>query len=199
MSDILRNKPQDTPGMQQMLHGLNDQIVAVQQQIDEHNTYISELEQELGQAQTEQRAAPGLRQQLTRVRAQIHKLQAQADRLKSGAAAARDRATSMERSTSRGAVIPGKTVETSTMQPVRENLTIGYTAQIQEVPGTTLRLHTGPDQDTEMLDGLAPSTQLTLLEGPITADTCTWWRVRTTDGREGWVAGEHLVAPPESG
>jgi TolA-binding protein len=184
--------------MQEMLHGLNDQIMAVQQQIDEHNAYITELEQELGQAQAEQRDVTGLRQQLTEVRTRCYELQAQADRLKAGAAAASDRAISMERGASRGAVIPGKTVETSTAQPMRENLTIGYTAQIQEVPGATLRLHTAPGQDTETLDGLAPSTRLTLLEGPVAADECTWWRVRTTDGREGWVAGEHLVAHPDS-
>ena len=184
--------------MQEMLHGLNDQIVAVQQQIDEQNAYITELEHELGQAQAEQRDTANLHRQLTEVRARIKELESQVDRLKSGAAAASDRAMSMERGASRGAVIPGKTVETSTAQPMRENFTIGHTAQTQEVPGTPLRLHVAPGQDAQALDGLASSTRLILLEGPVAADACTWWRVRTIDGREGWVAGEHLVAHPNS-
>lgn len=198
MSDTLRNKPQDTQGMQQMLHGLNDQIVAVQQQIDERNADITALEQQLGQAQAEQRDTTDLRQHLDAVHAQVGELQSQVDRLKSGAAAASDRAISMERGASRGAVIPGKTVETSSAQPMREDFTIGYTAQTQEVPGTTLQLHAAPGRDAQALKGLASSTRLTLLEGPVSADACTWWRVRTTDGREGWVAGEHLVAHPDS-
>jgi SH3-like domain-containing protein len=38
---------------------------------------------------------------------------------------------------------------------------------------------------------------MTLLEGPESRDNHTWWRIRTTDGREGWVAGEDLRAQPD--
>jgi hypothetical protein len=38
---------------------------------------------------------------------------------------------------------------------------------------------------------------MTLLEGPVQDDGYPWWRIRTVDGREGWVAGTELVTSPE--
>jgi len=60
-----------------------------------------------------------------------------------------------------------------------------------------LRLRAGPGLTQETVATLEDGTRLTVLEGPATADEHEWWKVRTADGQEGWVAGDWLspVAP----
>ncbi len=60
-----------------------------------------------------------------------------------------------------------------------------------------LRLRSGAGLNHEAVDRLPPGTQMTLLEGPHQADNHAWWHIRTTDGREGWVAGEELRSQPD--
>jgi uncharacterized protein YgiM (DUF1202 family) len=60
-----------------------------------------------------------------------------------------------------------------------------------------LRRRNGPSLNSRVIDGISPGTRLTLVEGPVSADGHSWWNIRTTDGREGWVAGEELVTSPD--
>jgi uncharacterized protein YgiM (DUF1202 family) len=76
-------------------------------------------------------------------------------------------------------------------------LAVGITAFVQKAGGKNLRLRNGPGLDTNAFDGLAPGTSMTLLEGPIDKDGYPWWRIKTTDGREGWVAGTELLTQPD--
>jgi hypothetical protein len=72
-------------------------------------------------------------------------------------------------------------------------LKIGATAWVQNEEGKNLRRRSSPGLEASIVDGLAVGTQVTLLEGPVSDDGYTWWRIRTKDGREGWVAGEGLA------
>jgi hypothetical protein len=65
-----------------------------------------------------------------------------------------------------------------------------------EVSGTgadQLRLRAAPGTTGETLATLADGTSLTVLEGPQAADGYEWWKVRTQDGKEGWVADNWIV------
>ena len=55
-----------------------------------------------------------------------------------------------------------------------------------------LRLRAGPGLTQETLMTLDDGMSLAVLEGPVSADEYEWWKVRTEDGQEGWVAGDWL-------
>jgi predicted RNase H-like nuclease (RuvC/YqgF family) len=76
-------------------------------------------------------------------------------------------------------------------------LSAGVTAWVRRAGGMNLRRRSGPSLHSHVVDGIAPGTELTLIEGPVSADGHSWWNIRTADGREGWVAGEELVTSPE--
>jgi hypothetical protein len=76
-------------------------------------------------------------------------------------------------------------------------LSLGATAYVQKAGGKNLRLHDKAGLEGHVSDSLHPGTQLTLLIGPVEKDGYPWWRIRTTDGREGWVAGTELLTHPE--
>ena len=76
-------------------------------------------------------------------------------------------------------------------------LTLGATAYVRKAGGKNLRLHDLAGLESHVSDSLHPGTQLTLLVGPVHRDNYPWWRIRTADGREGWVAGTELVTHPE--
>ncbi|WP_298817227.1 SH3 domain-containing protein [Chloroflexus sp.] len=76
-------------------------------------------------------------------------------------------------------------------------LQIGGVAYVQKAGGKNLRRRQAPGLDSTVLDCLPPGTQLTLLAGPQEKDGYPWWHIRTSDGREGWVAGTELVTEPE--
>lgn len=182
--------------IQTTLRTLADQNNQAEHQVAACQERVRQIEQELDHAPNEQHDDTALRQLLVEARIQMDTLEQQVDRIKAGIAAARDRAASLERSGTHNA-IPGKTVETSSSTPELEDFISDRRAGVQTAVGKTLRLHAGPSQEAQLLQGSALSTRLTLLEGPITADDYTWWKVRTIDGREGWVAGEELVSHPE--
>jgi hypothetical protein len=76
-------------------------------------------------------------------------------------------------------------------------IAVGGTAYVTRAGGMALRMRSGAGLNHDVVDRLAPGTQMTLLEGPQQADNHAWWRIRTTDGREGWVAGEELRSQPD--
>ena len=76
-------------------------------------------------------------------------------------------------------------------------MAVGASAWVRRAGGMNLRRRSGPSLNSNIHDGISPGTKLSLLEGPINSDGHTWWRIRTEDGREGWVAGEELVTQPD--
>jgi hypothetical protein len=76
-------------------------------------------------------------------------------------------------------------------------LALNCDAWVTREGGLVLRLRAGAGSNQSIIARLPVGTQLTLLEGPQTANGFNWWRVRTVGGREGWVAGENLRTQPD--
>jgi uncharacterized protein YhaN len=76
-------------------------------------------------------------------------------------------------------------------------LAAGVSAWVTRAGGLPLRLRSGPSLGDSVIDRLQPGTQMTLQDGPRNADGHAWWHIRTTDGQEGWVAGEDLRTQPD--
>jgi hypothetical protein len=87
----------------------------------------------------------------------------------------------------------------SARPPEREPLTgtsiaIGSIAWLAQNGGVSAHLRTHPHFSIgEDVTRLSPGMQLTVLDGPEYEEEHTWWRVRTTDGREGWVPDVGLM------
>lgn len=69
----------------------------------------------------------------------------------------------------------------------------GVQVTVSGTVGQNLRLRAGPGLTQETLSILEEGTRLTVLEGSEAADGYEWWKVRTDDGQEGWVAGNWLI------
>jgi hypothetical protein len=80
---------------------------------------------------------------------------------------------------------------------VAGGLAAGASAWVTRAGGLPLRLRSGPSLSESVIDRLQPGTQMTLQDGPKQADGHGWWHIRTTDGKEGWVAGEDLRTQPD--
>ncbi len=65
-------------------------------------------------------------------------------------------------------------------------LAIGARAVVNTTAGDFLRVRTGAGVGFPVAFQLANGTQVTLLEGPVSADGYAWWRVQADDGRSGW-------------
>lgn len=76
-------------------------------------------------------------------------------------------------------------------------LAAGAQAWVTRAGGLPLRLRAEPSLNGDILDRLAPGAELTLIDGPRQADGHGWWHVRSSGGREGWVAGEDLRTQPD--
>lgn len=75
-------------------------------------------------------------------------------------------------------------VETEqTLQPA---LQAGQQAVVTTTEGDTLRVREGAGRSFSIVVELEPGAVVILLEGPQIVDDLSWWKIRTTDGTEGW-------------
>jgi hypothetical protein len=71
---------------------------------------------------------------------------------------------------------------------------IGSVAWVAQEGGASTHLRTHPHFERgEDVTRITSGMQFTVLDGPEYEEGYTWWRVRTTDGREGWVPDEGLM------
>jgi len=63
---------------------------------------------------------------------------------------------------------------------------LGMTVRVQTIGGEILNLRRDHTRKAEVIMYLENKMRLTLLEGPIESEGFTWWRIRTSDGVEGW-------------
>jgi hypothetical protein len=88
--------------------------------------------------------------------------------------------------------------EAQTLGPACTELAVNCQAWVTRQGGLVLRMRSEAAIQPDNVVGRLPiGTQMTVLEGPASADGFTWWRVRTVGGNEGWVAGENLVIQPD--
>lgn len=177
------------------IKNLSDRIYELQKQLNQRTSEIDQLTMQLAEAQKQADAAKGAasaeqlalsatQDALKDANARVRELEAQIGQL------AKEKAAMEEQAKSVGAAV----AELASGKP---GLAVGATAWVQQAGGKNLRRRSAPGLNSQVHDGLAPGTQLTLLEGPVAADGYHWWRIRAADGREGWVAGEELVTAPE--
>lgn len=207
-----KNEGDTNEGISQAMRSMSDQIGRQAQE-------IKRLQEELESAQQDAAAAEKARKALAAAEARMAQMEAELKQLKeqlaaattAGAAAAtggKSASAPAESSSvasaissalgSGGAVKIGpSTPAPAAAAPAAGGLQIGGVAYVQKAGGKNLRLRNAPGLDSTVLDGLPPGTQLTLLAGPQEKDGYPWWRIRTADGREGWVAGTELVTTPE--
>ena len=70
---------------------------------------------------------------------------------------------------------------------------VGAQAVVSGTGTAQLRLRVRPGLKEGLLATLEDGTRLAVLDGPEAVDGYKWWKVRTDDGQEGWVAVDWLV------
>jgi hypothetical protein len=178
----------------QAMRNMSDQLASKGKQ-------IADLEDELDDARKDAADKAKAEKALADARAELAKLKIEAAKAKAAEAAAATRAKAAAAAPASAPTPAGTTLggapETAPVAPTPGGLAAGVTAYVRQTGGKNLRLRNGPGLDTVAFAGLPPGTSMTLLEGPVQDDGYPWWRIRTVDGREGWVAGTELVTQPE--
>jgi hypothetical protein len=77
---------------------------------------------------------------------------------------------------------------------VYTEVAVGATVVVQGTAAAGLNLRAEPGG--QVVAAVKEKAELVVLEGPQQANGLTWWKVRTADGKEGWVAGQFLVLKP---
>jgi uncharacterized protein YhaN len=143
------------------------------------------LRNQLKEMQSKPAQNPAATADLDAAHAQIQALQSQLAELQQSAGS----------KSGEGMSIGTKSVASTTAAP--GELAAGVSAWVTRAGGLPLRLRSGPSLNDGVIDRLQPGTQMTLQDGPRDADGHAWWHIRTTDGQEGWVAGEDLRTQPD--
>jgi hypothetical protein len=65
-------------------------------------------------------------------------------------------------------------------------VSVGATATVFTTEGDPLNIRSGPGTQFSIVDRVLSGETVSVLEGPVTAENFTWWRVRTPAGIEGW-------------
>lgn len=77
-------------------------------------------------------------------------------------------------------------------------LTVNCPAWVTRSGGLQLRMRSAPAITPDNIVARLPiGTEMTLEEGPQSAEGLSWWRVTTSGGNSGWVAGDNLVPQPD--
>lgn len=174
----------------EQMRNLSEQIGKLQQELIAKNAQVTDLQSKLDELLRQGKSVNT--NDLDKARDQVRELQDQLTAIKTQqeaaasavAGKATESGTSVAEAGSRG-------VETERVA-TPGGLAVGATAYVTRAGGLPLRLRSGPSLNDSILDRLQPGTQMTLQEGPHSADGHNWWKIQTTDGRQGWVAGEDL-------
>lgn len=67
-------------------------------------------------------------------------------------------------------------------------LSVGDKARVTFSNGLSVRLRQQPRKSGEYIRSIPEGTLMDVIDGPECADSFLWWKIRLTDGTEGWVA-----------
>lgn len=189
------------------LQKLSEQIGSLQRDLTSKNTELEQLRKQSSEANkqetAEDEAADKKTQDLTKMAqqrsAELALAQSKLRELEQQLAQAQAGAQPPTAAAQPGIVSPqpGQLPGHPVRQSGTPGLTVGGTAYVTQAGGKSLRLRSQAGLETQVLDGLTPGTQMTLLGGPEEKDGYGWWHIRTSDGREGWVAGNDLRTQPD--
>jgi hypothetical protein len=188
------------------MKNLSDQIGALQQQLNEKNAEIEQLKQTASSAATKSAGLDDAQQEMAELKKQLQSLQGSlaAAEAEKGASELIQKNKQKEINELKAkleaagtATAAGTTTAAASGAPAAGGLAAGASAWVTREGGLPLRLRSGAGLEHNVLDRLPPGTQMTLLDGPQQADNHAWWHIRTSDGKEGWVAGEDLRTQPD--
>jgi hypothetical protein len=73
----------------------------------------------------------------------------------------------------------------------------GATVIVQGTQGAGLNLREQPTTYAKIVASALEGSELTVLDGPQESDGFVWWKLQTSDGKEGWGAAQWLVLKTE--
>jgi hypothetical protein len=192
LGNVFKKDDDEKREMAEGMQSMSEQIGALSKQLAEKNAEIERLQTAAKGATSDTTALHAARQQVDDLQKQLRELQRKI---------AEDQATreaeAMAADLIRKQKAEAQTKEVAAAPAAPGSLAIGGTAYVTRAGGMALRLRTGAGLNSDIAGRLQPGTEMKLLEGPRQADNHAWWRIRTTDGREGWVAGEELRTQPD--
>ncbi len=195
-------------GISEAMRSMSDQIGRQAQEIKRLQEALETAQQDAAAAEKVRKALADAETRMAQMEAELKQLKDQLAATGTGAASGGKSASASggETTTTSGSItgsVSGAFGTSGVLKigpstpaadtPTTGGLHIGGTAYVQKAGGKNLRLRSAPGLESTVLDGLPPGTKLTLLAGPHEKDGYPWWQIRTTDGREGWVAGTELV------
>ncbi len=71
-------------------------------------------------------------------------------------------------------------------------VTAGYYAVVVETGGVGVTVRNGPSTSNQPVTVAGENAIILVLEGPTAGGAYQWWRVRLSNGTEGWVVGDFL-------
>jgi hypothetical protein len=203
MASLFGNKD-DMKQVGEDMQKLSEQIGALQQQLSAKSKEADSLRSQLSQNAGNPAALQQAQAQIESLRSQLADMQKQQGTSTNDAAlqqahsqiqALQQQLTALQQQhTSSGTASQSQSVGASN---AAGGLSAGASAWVTRAGGLPLRMRSGPGLNQSVIDRLQPGTQMTLQDGPRQSDGHAWWHIRTTDGREGWVAGEDLRTQPD--
>ena len=176
----------------QAMRNMSDQLAAKGKEVADLQKQLEGAKKDAAAGQAAEKALADAQAKVRQMQAEMAKLQIQAQSAQNKAKQAAAAAAKAEVEASAGTTLGG-----AAAAPAPGVLAVGASAWVRKAGGKNLRLRDKPGLQSNAFAGLPPGTQMTLLEGPVQDDGYPWWRVRVSDGREGWVAGTELVTQPE--
>jgi hypothetical protein len=88
-------------------------------------------------------------------------------------------------------------VEGTTEPTPFTEIAAGATVVVQGTQGAGLNLREQPTTYAKIVASAPEGEELTVLDGPQDSDGFVWWKLRTSDGKEGWGAAQWLVLKTE--
>jgi len=187
----------------QAMRSMSDQLAQKGKEIGDLEDKLDAAKKDVAAGDHAEKALADARAELAKLKIEAAKAKAEAARVATAAAAAAHASTStaIPGAGKLGSATPaapaGTVLGSAPEAPAAGGLAAGVTAYVQKAGGKNLRLRDKPGLDSNAFAGLAPGTSMTLLDGPVQDDGYPWWHIRTSDGREGWVAGTELVTTPQ--
>ncbi len=93
-------------------------------------------------------------------------------------------------------VVPTNTIQPTLPPPPPGTLAIGSRVQVVNTGGDGVSLRQGPGQSYPRVNVALEGELLTVTDGPRLIGGATWWKLKRSDGVEGWAVQNYLQLAP---